>query len=419
MPLKILHFAPDMTTRNSLRDTIHQILNSLGSSAEVHLITLSPIPADLTGNYTCHCIGNGKDNYGRNGIVNLLAVQKRFLVILYNLMPDVVHIHGSYSFISSRMELWSRKRGFPVVFSPYGGMNPQFIDAQYGMRTWKMILYQKNMTLRAAAMQVSDKGEYDYLHDQGLSRRVVYINPPHTEEGMEPDYEDYITKLLLLYKKVLETRLYHLDVNSSEAVSSLLHLSLSDEPERHPLCAEDILNLRALSPAQWHAIQLFATEHDIMPLIVSAATRMQLGNNLYDDFWSDTFPPLHEREKGHLPSDKLLSNKRRRARMIGNITLGSEYSIRKICFLLENIKYHLSQRTLTMRHLCDLYEVFRFEDIEEPRLKEVLKRLHIHKLCRRLCQVLSEAAYLDEGFMPVPALNDSGTEKIRQNIATF
>ena len=105
--------------------------------------------------------------------------------------------------------------------------------------------------------------------------------------------------------------------------------------------------------------------------------------------------------------------------MIGNITLGSEYSIRKICFLLENIKYHLSQRTLTMRHLCDLYEVFRFEDIEEPRLKEVLKRLHIHKLCRRLCQVLSEAAYLDEGFMPVPALNDSGTEKIRQNIATF
>ena len=117
MPLKILHFAPDMTTRNSLRDTIHQILNSLGSSAEVHLITLSPIPADLTGYYTCHCIGNGKDNYGRNGIVNLLAVQKRFLVILYNLMPDVVHIHGSYSFISSRMELWSRKRGFPVVFS--------------------------------------------------------------------------------------------------------------------------------------------------------------------------------------------------------------------------------------------------------------------------------------------------------------
>lgn len=419
MPLKILHFAPDMSMNNSLRDTIHQILNSLGSSADVHLVTLSPVPADLAGSYTCHCIGNGKDDYGRHGLVNLLAVQKRFLVILYNLMPDVVHIHGSYHFISSRMELWSRKRGFPVVFSPYGGMNPQFIDAQYGMRTWKMILYQKNMTKRASAMQVSDKGEYDYLRNQGLSRRVEYIDPPYTEEGMAPDYEDYTAHLQDLYKKVLETRMYRLDVNSSEAVSSLLHLSLSDEPERHPLCAEDILNLRSLSPVQWHAIQLYATEHDIMSLIASAATRMQLDNNLDDDFRSETFPPLHDRERGHLPSDKLLSNQRRRARMIGSITLGNEYSIRKLCFMLENVKFHLSRRTLTMRHLCDIYEVFRFEDMEEPRLKEVLKRLNLHKLCRRLCQVLSEAAYLDEGFMPVPALNDSGTEIIRQVLVAY
>ena len=57
--------------------------------------------------------------------------------------------------------------------------------------------------------------------------------------------------------------------------------------------------------------------------------------------------------------------------------------------------------------------------MEEPRLKEVLKRLNLHKLCRRLCQVLSEAAYLDEGFMPVPALNDSGTEIIRQVLVAY
>ena len=419
MPLKILHFAPDMSKGNSLRDTIHQILSSLGNMADVHLVTLSPVPSDLSGNYTCHCIGNGKDDYGRHGFYNLLAVQKRFLVILYDLMPDVVHIHGSYSFISSRMELWSRKRGFPVIFSPYAGMNPQFIDAEYGMRTWKMILYQRNMVQRASAIQVSDKDECDYLRNEGLSRRVVYIEAPYTEEDLAPDYEDYTTRLHILYRKVLETRAYHLDVRSSEAVSALLHLSLSDEQERRPLTAEDILNLRSLSPAQWHAIQLYAHEHDILPLIVQGAKRMQMGTNLDENFWCDTFPPLHEREKGHLPTDKLLSNHRRHLRMIGNITLGSEYTIRKLCFLLENIKHHLSQHTLTLRHLCDLYEVFRYEDMDEPRLKEVLNRLHLHHFCRRLCQVLSEATYLDEGFMPVPTLNDSGTEKIRQALAVY
>ncbi len=450
MPLKILHFAPDMTSRNSLRDTIDQILNSLGHLSEVHLATLSAVPAKLPNHYAFHCIGNGKENYGQYGIVNLLALQKRFLVLLYDLMPDVVHIHGSYSYISSRIELWSRKRGFPVVFSPYGGMNPSFIDAQYGMRTWKMILYQKNMTFRASAMQISDKGEYDYLRHEGLSRRVVYIEPPTasnvpiaddddvfvsgeaspeestsiggstmTKENLTLDYEDYSTHLLRLYKKVLETRQLHLDVNSSEAVSALLHLSLSDDPERHPLCAEDILNLRSLSPSQWHAIQLYGNEHDIMSLLFSSAIRLQLSQNFEEDFWSDVFPPLIPKEKGHLPSDRLLTENRRRTRMIGSITLGKEYSIRKVCHLLENIKYHLSLHDITLRHLCDLYEVFRFDDMDEPRLEEVLKRLHLYKFCRRLCQVLSEVAYLEEGFMPVPSLNDGGTEKIRQILVTY
>ena len=105
--------------------------------------------------------------------------------------------------------------------------------------------------------------------------------------------------------------------------------------------------------------------------------------------------------------------------MIENVTLGGEYSIRKTCVMLENIKHHLSKRSLTLHHLCDLYEVFRYEPMNEHRLHEVLHHLRLLKLCRRLCQVLSEAAYLDTGFMPVDALDDHGAEKIRKALVAY
>ena len=73
----------------------------------------------------------------------------------------------------------------------------------------------------------------------------------------------------------------------------------------------------------------------------------------------------------------------------------------------------LRDHTLTLRQLCDLYETYRYEDLNEESLAQFLHSLGIYDFACRISQVLSEIAYLDEGFMPVPALDDRGTAHIR------
>ena len=87
--------------------------------------------------------------------------------------------------------------------------------------------------------------------------------------------------------------------------------------------------------------------------------------------------------------------------------------------MLFNLQYHSQRLTLSLRHLCDLYEVYRFENVDEDFLKNLLEELGLLTFARRINQVLSETFYLEQGFMPVPALDDRGTSIIRNNLIKY
>ena len=92
---------------------------------------------------------------------------------------------------------------------------------------------------------------------------------------------------------------------------------------------------------------------------------------------------------------------------------------RNACVMLLNLRHHLQQDTATLRHLCDLTAVFRFDAMDEDRLAVHLKELKLYKFTRRICQMLSETTYLDEGYMPVPALDDHGTAILRTHLMKY
>lgn len=413
---KILHFIPDLAEVSEQLRFLPYVLHQMEQSAEVHVVTLSKM-ASHEQYPQLHVIDMGTPG-SRKRYIHLLDFHKQYLILLYRLMPDIIHIHGSYHFLNSRIELWSRKRGFPVVFSPYGGMNPAYIDAEYGMRTWKLILYQKKMTRNASAIQVCDEEEGQYIIDQRLNQRVSYIGVPMDRETTT--YQAYADELLLLYQKVLNTESSkRLDVNCREAVSALLHLSMSDEDERQPLCAEDILNLRSLSPMQWRRLLLFGREQGIYGTLTDGMARMQLIVNVSDVNEVPQFSPRYPKSKGELPGDVLLSGSKRVRSRVDDVIERGETSIRSTCLMLFNIKYHLRKRSLSLRHLCDFYELLTHSDVDEYKLETAMRRLGIDRLCGRVCQVLAETAYLDEGFMPVAAIDDRGTEKIRQTLVNY
>jgi hypothetical protein len=57
--------------------------------------------------------------------------------------------------------------------------------------------------------------------------------------------------------------------------------------------------------------------------------------------------------------------------------------------------------------------------MDEFKLETAMRRLGIDRLCGRVCQVLAETTYLEEGFMPTAAIDDRGTEKIRQILVNY
>ena len=104
MNLKILHFTPYFDGESPLSLHLNLMLTQMGKEASVSLVTLSNATSSHD-TYQHLSIGSGKKDYGRKGLVNLLALQKRYLHILYGIMPDIVHIHGSYNYFASRIEL--------------------------------------------------------------------------------------------------------------------------------------------------------------------------------------------------------------------------------------------------------------------------------------------------------------------------
>ena len=419
MELKVLHFTPYFEGANESLSRLDTLLTTMAGEAEVYLLTLSPVPPlpENGRKYTIHSIGNGDKNYGSKGIVNLLALHKRFLKLLYGFMPDIIHVHGSYSFINSRIELWSLRRGFPVVFSPDGGMTADFIEAEYGMRTWKLLTYQRDMVRRASAVVAHNKQEEEYILAEKLTDRVDTILPP--PEGDPLGNEDYSDNIIAFYHKVLDSdKGLHLDKNCHEAVSALLHLSLAGSKERQPLCPEDILNLRSITPKQWRDIRIFAYGQGVLSNIDEATERMHLSVPEIDPSQVDFFAPRHSKDTSPLP-DTLIHTSPITSHSIERKLQDAEEVIRKACVMILNIRHHIHRRSLTLRHLCELYSLFRFDNMDEDKFATTLKSLNLYTLACRLCQVLQEIAYLDEGFMPVPSLDDRGTAAIRQALMTY
>ena len=441
MELRVLHFIPYVPEDAGMAAFLDKVLASMGEECEVHLAMLTPelkltktvdgtagadsmetvsnaeISEGADRKYSIHCIGTGNPQYGKNHPVNLLALQKRFLEILYSLMPQIVHVHGSYHYFNSRIALWSRKRGFPVVFSPYGGMNPDYIESQYGMRTWKMICYQKAMTRGASAILTSDPKESEYVQHEHLTDRVELVSDPRIDQYFGE--ENYAHSTLVLYQKVLDSdKGVHIDQKSREALGALLHLSLSGSSEQHPLCSEDILNLRSITPKQWHDIHLFALEQGVTSNMEEGAAKAQL---TIPEFHKETHPTFELRiPKDTKPLDTtILTPNPMLRRMQENKLRDCDEPTRNTCVMLLNLRHLLRQDTATLRHLCDLTAVFRFDAMDEDRLAFHLKELKLYQFTRRICQVLSETTYLDEGYMPVPALDDRGTANIRAHLMKY
>ena len=74
------------------------------------------------------------------------------------------------------------------------------------------------------------------------------------------------------------------------------------------------------------------------------------------------------------------------------------------------------EKQLRLLHLIELTRELYRDTVNDDLLQEALEGKKLTKFASRLMQVLHEQTLLDEGYMPIPPLDDRGTRKIRESI---
>ena len=89
-----------------------------------------------------------------------------------------------------------------------------------------------------------------------------------------------------------------------------------------------------------------------------------------------------------------------------------DINIIKICHLLLYAKYQVHRKDLRKQVVDHLVQALMTEPYNEDKVGEDLKALGIYQFAQRMMSVAQQHAALTEGFMPVPAIDDTKTSQI-------
>lgn len=401
--MKVLHYIP-------LLDSAKAYLEDLSSqtdapnSANTYIVTLwADRSYSSSGRFIIYQMLKKPHRF-----INLLHLQNRFLQILYATMPDIVHIHGCWSYVTAKICLWAKKRHFKVVISPHGQLEKKVIEDHFWSKHFpQIILFQKRTIKRADALWAATEQEAKGLRRLGWNKRIS--QPADMGEEMTPQ-----VAYTVFYQKTIDTAYYgDMHEHEKEAYCALLHAGLADEEETHLLDGPSILNLRSLTVASWRRIFLLAHDQHVSPILHDGITRMQLSTPRIGVSNILRFPKNTETTEAPLSATTFIHDSKRNRKRASQIT---DEQVRGLWCMLVNIRQLLKDKRLTTRQLADYYTYVRHFDTDENATAQTLKSAGYLQFAARIHQILHECLYLEYGFMPVPPVDDRKTENIRQRI---
>lgn len=351
--------------------------------------------------------GNGTKPY------NIYTLQRRFLSILYSFVPDIVHLHGAWSFITSKVHKWCLDRDFLTVYSPHGQLNGNVINTRFWSKLPRILLYQKQMVKCTNAIMADDAREREQLKKLGWNRKIDIVSSETETDSGSKTYSE-------LYQKVIDSNTLHfIGINEFEAFSSLLRSGISVGGRRGQLSGEAILNLRNITPTAYQRISLLASDLLCLDIIERGVQNNQLTLKMVDTDAIERYPLKRSRSSAPLSDSELIQGNKYIYNILNNRIKSSEETIRELCIQIINTKYLVNDGSISVSHLSTLYEKMRTSDIDEIRFADLLKALGIQQFTRRIIQILHEFFLLEWGYMPLAPLNDFGTESIRKVIMTI
>lgn len=177
--MKIVHYIPSIDRTAGGTSTYMQMLaKGLGEISEVHIITHASENPLVMENCTVHYVHNYQPfSYSWKITIAFL---------LDEIKPDIVHVNCCWMPACAAVQRIAQKRGYKVVLTPHGMLEPWIIKRHYWTRKVPALwLYQKAAVQRADCVQATAESERDNLLKLGYNSNIKVVRLGIDAESIE------------------------------------------------------------------------------------------------------------------------------------------------------------------------------------------------------------------------------------------
>lgn len=167
--MKIIHYIPSIGKSGGGVSAYLQLLShDLGKLVELHIIC-HKTEDELTLE---HC----KIHYIEGSIKHPLKMKQQFYQLLDKIRPDIIHVNGCWMLQCSWIVFWAKGKGYPVILSPHGMLEPWDIKKNYWTKKLPaLILYQKKSVKISDAIVATAETEKNNLLSLGYNKNIKIV----------------------------------------------------------------------------------------------------------------------------------------------------------------------------------------------------------------------------------------------------
>jgi len=310
---------------------------------------------------------------------------------------DILHLHGCWDNASYYVVRQALKTGTRFVITPHGQLEPWVRETHYWKEKLpKQLLYQKRMVRHAYAMIVQGAMEEECMRKLGWNPRMVIVRNSLITNSITP--LAMIRQVSLVYRQVMNSDTLHLmSENTKKLIKQLIKTGITGD--KRWLTEEPCSS--ALDDEEWRRLLCFVHHEQIDDIVARGFRILHLDAPELNASQLVCFMPDNYESPQTIES------------VIG-ISFASENE--RLLATFRHLRRLILRHRLALSHLVELHRELRFHDAEEETLNEELRDRHLYSMAARLMQLAHDLTGMEEGFMPMPPLNDRMTRTIRKQI---
>lgn len=166
--MKVLQYLPSIDRSSGGVGSYIQILaGELGKLVDLHIVTHSSKNMYEMANSRVHCISEW---------INIRKMKRQWEALLDELNPDVIHINCCWIPCSAFIQKWAQAKGYKVVLSPHGMLEPWIMQRHYWTKKLPaLLLYQKAAVKRVDFLHATAESEKDNLLKLGWNKHIFVV----------------------------------------------------------------------------------------------------------------------------------------------------------------------------------------------------------------------------------------------------